>query len=429
MAVKIENLYDYLANEEDARVCKEIPDSACKEVPGNFFKILFAKWLTKTGDALSSTKVVLPWLLSNLGAPAFFLGLLVPIRESGSLLPQLLMGGWVRRFEVRKTFFVLGSLLQGGCVIAMALVALSLNGANAGWAIVGLLLVFSLARGLCSVASKDVLGKTIPKTRRGMLNGYSASGAGVITLVFGAILLVPGSPQKDFAVFYLFAAGVSWFVAAAIFALVKETAGDTEGGGNAIKNAFENLSLLSHDKSFRLFVITRSFLVGSGLSTPYFVLMANTETGDSLFTLGILLVASGLASLLSGPFWGKFSDKSSRRVMQVCAVLTAVLCILGAVGQMVEPGIYIAVTLYFALTITHQGVRLGRKTYLVDLADGNKRTDYVSVSNTVIGILLLFTGGVSAALAQLGLVFAFGFFALLSALAAALCHWLPEVSG
>lgn len=51
---------------------------------------------------------------------------------------------------------------------------------------------------------------------------------------------------------------------------------------------------------------------------------------------------------------------------------------------------------FFALAVAHSGVRLGRKTYIVDLAGGNRRTDYVAVSNTVIGIVLLLTGSVGA---------------------------------
>ena len=34
----------------------------------------------------------------------------------------------------------------------------------------------------------------------------------------------------------------------------------------------------------------------------------------------------------------------------------------------------------------------GRKTYIIDMAGGNRRTDYVDVSNTVIGVILLLTG-------------------------------------
>jgi len=46
-------------------------------------------------------------------------------------------------------------------------------------------------------------------------------------------------------------------------------------------------------------------------------------------------------------------------------------------------------------------VGAGRKTYLVDMASGNRRTDYVAVSNTVIGVILLVGGGVIAALSFL----------------------------
>ena len=56
---------------------------------------------------------------------------------------------------------------------------------------------------------------------------------------------------------------------------------------------------------------------------------------------------------------------------------------------------------FFILGIAHSGVRLGRKTYVVDMAGGNKRTDYVAVSNTIIGFILLITGGVSAVAATI----------------------------
>jgi hypothetical protein len=47
---------------------------------------------------------------------------------------------------------------------------------------------------------------------------------------------------------------------------------------------------------------------------------------------------------------------------------------------------------FFFLAIAHSGVRIGRKTYILDLAGGTRRTDYVAVSNTVIGAVLLVSG-------------------------------------
>lgn len=46
----LERLYALVANEEDARACKDISEDACREVPGNFFLMLASLVLTKAGD-------------------------------------------------------------------------------------------------------------------------------------------------------------------------------------------------------------------------------------------------------------------------------------------------------------------------------------------------------------------------------------------
>ena len=55
-------------------------------------------------------------------------------------------------------------------------------------------------------------------------------------------------------------------------------------------------------------------------------------------------------------------------------------------------GISTAVIVFFLITLTHGAVRLGRKVYLVDMANTDNRAQYVAVSNTVIGIAMLFGG-------------------------------------
>jgi len=57
-----------------------------------------------------------------------------------------------------------------------------------------------------------------------------------------------------------------------------------------------------------------------------------------------------------------------------------------------KPGAEGMALAFFGLGLAHAGVRLGRKTYMVDMAEGNRRTDYVAVSNSVIGALLLVSG-------------------------------------
>ena len=73
--------------------------------------------------------------ISMVGAPPFVLGLLVPIRESGSMIPQLFVGGIVRKLSVRKWVRVTGSLRRAACIAGLSFVAVSLTGKTAGRAI------------------------------------------------------------------------------------------------------------------------------------------------------------------------------------------------------------------------------------------------------------------------------------------------------
>ncbi|MGB5198471.1 MAG: MFS transporter, partial [Sedimenticolaceae bacterium] len=183
-----DQLYNLISGDEDARVCKDIPAAACNDQPRNFFAYLGANTLGKLADELSSARLVLPWMLGTLGVPAAFTGFLVPIRESGVLLPQMAVAAYVRRMPLRQPVWLLGAALSALSLFGMAAAAMTLEGAATGWAIIVLLILFSLARGLCSVSAKDVLGKTVSKSRRGRLMGWSAGVGGLLTLAAGAWL-------------------------------------------------------------------------------------------------------------------------------------------------------------------------------------------------------------------------------------------------
>ena len=424
----IDRLHNLIDDEYEARACKDIDDDACKVVPGNYLLITISLVLSKVADTFASAKVVLPWLMASTGAPLFLTSLLVPIREAGSMLPQLLLGAYIRHKPVRKGFLVLGALLQALMIAGLGLVAMHLSGVTAGVVIVTLTAFFSLARAISSIANKDVIGKTIPKQQRGRLSGKAASIAGFISIGFGAVLMY--GLAEDGGVSYLLILAVICFAASAAgYGLIKEYSGATEGAVKGIQVAFKNLRLLHDDVDFARFVLVRGFMISSGLAAPYFVLMAQAQQSSMLQSLGLLIIVSGIASFISGSIWGRMADQNSKRLMTSTAMLNALICLLGAVTALTTPAnIYIYLGLFFALSIVHEGVRQGRKTYLVDMAKGEKRTDYVSVSNTLIGFLLLVVGLFSGVIAQLSIVAVMLFFTVSSILAALLSVRLKNVS-
>lgn len=429
----LDTLYNRLVDEEDVRVCKDIPDSACSNVPQNFFRQVAATTLTSLGDTLINPKTTLAWLLGVVGAPVALIAWLVPIRESGSMLPQLMIAAWVRQFSRRKGVWLLGGSLQALSLLAMGLAAWTTTGTLAGVLIIACLIVFSLARGLCSVASKDVIGKTIPKTRRGRLNGLASSLSGWLALAFGLYTLLQ-PPRDDNSLFYaslLVGSALLWVLATLIYRSIDEAPGATEGGVNGMRAAFGRLNLLRDDAPFRRFVITRALLLCSALSAPYYVVLGQ-ELNTGLGMLGAFLVANGLANSLSANIWGRLSDLSSRRVMIRAAWLSSLLgpVVIAIHLSGMLPGslhAWLFPLAFFLLGIAHSGVRVGRKTYVLDMAGGNKRTDYVAVGNSLIGLILL-ASGLFGLLS--GLIGASGMLLLLSALGMAgalLAYTLPEV--
>ena len=404
----MDSVYERLVEDDDGRVCRAISDQACQVTPGNFFRIGAANALSTLADSVASAKTTLPWLVLQLGAPAWITALLVPIRESGSMLPQLLIGALVRRQPVRKGIWVAGGLAQGLCLGLLGWVAMSLQGVVAGAAIVALLLLFSLARGACSIAYKDVQGKTIPKSRRGRLAGWIGAFAGAVSMAVGAGLgLVSADASAEVYAALLIGAGLLWIAAAAIFARIVEFPGASDGGVNGIADALAQLSLLRDDAPFRRFVVGRALAMGSGLAAPLYVALARDALGDAVALLGLFIAIEGLAGLVSSPVWGRWADRSSRQVFALASALAALLSIgvAGAawVGLSEAEATWFYPLAFFGLGVAHAGVRLGRKTYLVDLSEGNRRTGYVAVSNSIIGLLLLASGALGALASTLSL--------------------------
>lgn len=427
-----EAVYLMLNGEDDGRVCRDIPESACVEQPRNFLTHVVSLAATKTGDGFADPKLVLSWLLSSLGAPVFLIGLLVPIREAGALLPQLVIAGGIRSLPQRKWVWTTGSAIQGLAVIGMGLAAFLLDGVAAGWTIVGLLAVLSIARSSCSVSYKDVLGKTVSKSTRGTATGTASTIAAVAVLGFGLALsfgLLEKSVSTIAAV--LFIAGGMWLVAAALFATLAEEAGATDGGGNPLQVAIEQLGLLKKDAQLRRFIATRSLLLPTALAPPYMLALSGSGASAELGELGLFVLASGLASMASTYVWGRLSDKSSRKVLIFAALIGAAalgsVWTLAVISRDLLQYDFVMPALLFVLLIGYQGVRLGRSTHITDMATPDTRAAYTALSNTIVGLALISAGLFGLLAEQFGEHVVLATFALLCLMAAIVAGGLAEV--
>lgn len=428
----VRQAYALLADEGEARVCRDIPESACRDQPGNFMRHVLSLGATKTADGLADAKLILAWLFGALGVPPWLTGLLVPVREAGALLPQLAIAAVIRRQPLRKWIWALGSAGQGVAMVGIAVAALTLRGEAAGIVMIALLAVAAIARGACSVSYKDVLGKTVSKSTRGTATGAAGSASAVLVLAFGVALgfdMLPRSTVTVAAVLML--AGGLWIAAAALFSTLAEAPGATEGGGNALALVRQQFGLLGEDPQLRRFILVRALLIATALAPPYLLVVAGEAGTGALDQLGGFVVASGLAAFVSAYVWGRLSDRSSRKVLILAGVVAALALSAAVVVAIWVPGglagVWLPAAVLFVLMVAHQGVRLGRSTHVVDMAGADQRANYTALSNTVIGAVLV-AGGLFGVLAQVaGPVTVLAVFALMALTAAWLALGLEEV--
>ncbi len=413
------------------RACKSIPVESCKETPWNFRINVCNGAASKLAEQIAGSNLILPWLFQLLGTPIWMFGFLMPIKQTFSLLPQMVVAGRIRQLAKRKWVWVGSGIVQALCLLLMIPVALWLPPAAAGFSLLALLIVCSTASGTASVAFQDVLGKTIDKGHRGKLLARRALVGGILTTAAGLLLnRYRGTPQDLTPVLILLLiAAVLWTLAAFLFALIREFPGAVQGGRNAVSEARAGLQLFRHQRGFREFLLARSLLLSVELATPFFVLHAGQLLQLKIQSIGSLVIAVGISQMLSSPFWGQMADRSSKDVMSLSALIafSSVVLAIVLIFLPVYSIQYAGYMLVFVLIgLAEAGVRLGRKTYLVDAAPHEERATYTAFSNSMVGFIAI-ASGITGLIAQwLGasiMLLTIAAFMLFSFLA---CRKMPE---
>ena len=186
----------------------------------------------------------------------------------------------------------------------------------------------------------------------------------------------------------MFAAGIMWFLVL-VFRSIDEPV-DPEATVAPKQPGKDTWDLFTENRAFRNFVIVRSLMLVSALSTAFMVTLSQ-EVGSDITGLGLFLVASGLSALIGGRFSGKLADKSSKNAMSIGAAVSSAIILVTLVAVHLGPdevAPWILPTAFFALNLAHITIRVARKTYIVDI-ESDVRTRYVGAANTLMGVILI----------------------------------------
>lgn len=317
-------------------------------------------------------------------------------------------------------------------LISAVILAFIENQTFNSYALVFLLLIFSIASGVGSISFKDVTGKTVPKGERGQMLSFRSTFGGALALIAGGSLVffLKGENSKWLYVGLFTLASLLWVAASIIFSLIQEMPGSTQGGRTPVEEIKTGASLLRKEKSYRNFIITRALLMAIPLLDPFFILVAKDISNTSWNYLGLIIVIGSLAQIVSSPIWGRLADKSSLLLMRISAGLSILSILYALVFLYFKTdalNFYYFMPVFFINGIAYSGARLSRKTYIIDYAPENERPTYVSVANTLIGLFTIVAASFGLIAEYFGLAYQFWFFLLLLVVCILLSFTLKKV--
>ena len=164
-----------------------VADKNDKNTYWNFAVLMGQGVLINARYQVVSANLVLPFLYVAIGAPVFFAGLILPIAQVSNFVAQLMVAPLLKERSLRKWYIALALILMATSLAVVALAAR--NRLSVGLAAMFLLIAAALgiSRGVSSLAFQDLVGRMLPRQRRGPLLFTQSALAGLFAVVIALL--------------------------------------------------------------------------------------------------------------------------------------------------------------------------------------------------------------------------------------------------
>jgi len=379
----------------------------------------FRFWVTETSSWICATTfidstTVLPVLIQALTHSPFLAGLIISIRYLGQGWPQLIAASMVGG-KPRKPFFFRAvipgrlALLWPGIVLLLGITSPSVVIP----AIMLAFLAFWVSEGFSIVPWVDMLGKTIPSTRRGRLFATMYIIGGVLGIGVGLLVRLILHHYRfpvGYGVLFLIAFFVISISTISIAVLREPHSPPEEERYSTIALIKDIPNLLRSFKQFRQLIILQGLFGFALLPAPFYILYASEllrqrlhiTSGDDSVGIGIFLAIQTAGMIVGNALLGHIGDVYGNRlllhVLAIIHTLVPFLAIIAGFTAQVAPVwlVYVAFApTFFGFGGLQGGTWMGLTNYLLDIAPAHDRPAYIAVANSLnlTAIVLPMVGG------------------------------------
>lgn len=339
---------------------------------------------------------VLPAFVGRLTDSDLLIGLVSAVFNGCWLLPQLVTGRLIKDKPRKKPYLMAG--LSSRVIFWVLALALWVGLGSRPTAVLILLYVciglWAIPDAVASVAWFDIIARAIPLKRRARLMsigqiiaGLGGVGAGALIVLILERLPFPNNYALIFAL-----AGAILIPSSIALMLVREPPPEkvaSQTGGQA-KDGW--LDPLRTDPHFRRLMACRLLIGMIGLATPFYVKHAEKALLLPQSIVGSFVIAQTLAGIVASAVFGQVSERWGTHVVAWIGSAAALLGPLFALAADLAGGGWLARAypfVYVALGIINNSWMLGFFNYLMGIAPKGKRTIYIGLGNTLMGVMTL----------------------------------------
>ena len=377
-----------------------IADTAKEHLSRNFWLGVVSGVAHNLYQAVASPALVMTWFVSELTRSNLLISLLMTIEQGGWYFPQLFLSGHLQRQPRTLPVYRLMGVVRSASVGGLALAVFLLDDPKALLAVsFALLTVNSLAAGTAGLSFMDVLAKTVPPTRRGAFFGWRRLIGGSLGLAGAALVKIVLSPDSgltfpdNYALLFL----LGFLCVTAMvgsFSLIVEPSEKVNPQRVKLSEQLRLAVLLPRQhRSYGRYLGLRLAIMVANYALPFYAVYARRVLDAPEDMVGVYLIGSTLASLLSTLIWSQVSDRQGNRLLMRLAALTALLAPIMALAIAHLPEIGLDRSFIFTLVFVFSGAHqtaafVGGGNYLLELAPTSKRALYIGFTNSAIGVAI-----------------------------------------
>jgi hypothetical protein len=382
----------------------QISDIARRHLRRNFLLGVCNGVLFNLASALTETSLVLSWFVSQLTSSNFLIGLIGPIRDGGWFLPQLLISGYLQRQRRKLPLYNAVSVVRAISWGGMALSVFLVKDRDLLLLLFYLFLtITSLSAGFAGLSFMDIVGKAIPRRRRGSFFATRLFFGGIAALG-GSVLvgyLLGERSGLSFPTNYaalMFASFAAMSLAMGCFSLVIEPVEAVNCERvPLIRQLRRAMDLPRRDANFRRFLIMRLCLMVAQIATPFYIVYAQRAFQVPASMLGTYQTGLTLATVVSNLAWGRISDRQgNRRLLRISTLLGMAMPVVALamaslnhlVSSLRELIPYLFTAIFVLLGGYRPGTGIGNVNYLLEIAPVEERPLYIGFTNTVLGVAM-----------------------------------------